>query len=395
MNVAIFDCYSGIAGDMTVGAFLDAGFDFNRLEKELSKLCPRAVRFRARKVRRGNLSGTKFDVLIPPAAKHSHTTFPELRARIEKSRLLPPVKDLTAKILKRLVEAEAGIHGVSSSKVVLHEAGALDSLADIAGTAFCLHHWEIRKVFARNLQMGKGMIGAGTHGILPNPPPAVLELLRDFSICYAPVPFELVTPTGAAILSALSEKTESIPSVLVREVGYGAGTRDLPDRANMLRLTVGRLSPCSAGRDRILALEANLDDMNPLGFEILYERLFGGGALDVYVTPILMKKMRPAQKLTVLFEHSAMEAIARAVFRETTTFGVRFLELDRLILPRRKIRVPTKLGTIGVKVGSLDGKDSIASPEYRDCRKIALQRKLPFQAVYREAQKAAGNFLKK
>jgi len=394
MNIAIFDCYSGIAGDMTLGAFLDAGFDFNLLKREVSKLCPRTVRLRARKVRRGNLTGTKFDVLIPSSGKHPHTTFPELQAKIAKSRLALPVRSLAIRILKKLAEAEAKAHGVSPAKVILHEVGALDSLADIAGTAVCLHHWGIQKIFVRNLHVGKGMIRTGTHGAMLNPPPAALGLLRGFKISHAPVPFELITPTGAAILAALAEKTEEIPSVIVREIGYGAGTRDLKDRPNLLRLTVGRLSPASFDRDRILALETNLDDMNPLGFEILYERLFEAGALDVYVTPILMKKMRPAQKLTVLHEHSRMESVARVVFRETTTFGARFLELDRLILERKTVRVKTRFGGVAVKIGSLDGKTTIASPEYRDCRKIALRKKLPFQIVYREAQKRAGVFLK-
>lgn len=393
MKAAIFDAFSGMAGDMTLGAFLDAGFDFSLLKEELKKTGLPGFSLSRAKVRRGHFAGTKLNVRIRPAHSHEHTSLSKIRGLIRKSRLHPGIKKNALKIFKKVGRAEAKVHGVSLEKVSFHEVGAVDSIVDIVGTAICLHHLGIEKIFVRNLHVGLGALKTHHHGRMVLPSPATLELLKGFELHHAPIDHEMVTPTGAAILGALAEKTNKFPSMEVRAVGYGAGTRDFKDRPNLLRVSWGEILR-GFSRDRILVLETNLDDMNPLGFEILYDRLFKAGALDVYVTPILMKKMRPAFKLSVLLEHAKRQEIAAAVFKETTTLGVRFLELDRFLLQRKFVTVSTRFGKLTVKVGSSDGQPCIVSPEYEDCKKAALKHGAAFRAVYVEAKKCAAGFLK-
>jgi uncharacterized protein (TIGR00299 family) protein len=303
------------------------------------------------------------------------------------------VKALALKIFEKLAAAEAKVHGLPAAAVQFHEVGAVDSIVDIVGAAAAVHHWGIRKVFVRNLNAGAGDVRHGHHGRMRVPGPGTMELLKGFPVRLVSTPSELVTPTGAAILAALAEATEEIPALAVDRIGYGAGSSELKDRANLLRLTVGEIPARRFAGDRILVLEANLDDMSPLGFELLYDRLFKAGALDVFVAPVLMKKMRPAFKLSVLFEHPLKEKIAETVFAETTTFGARFLELDRFLLDREIVRVATRFGKIAVKIGSANGIPRIASPEYEDCKKISLASGKPFAEIYREARKRAAGLI--
>lgn len=393
MKAAIFDAFSGMAGDMTLGAFLDGGFDFNLLRSELKKLNVSGYSLSRVKASRGHFTGTKFDVRIRPGYFHDHTRLSEIRGLIRKSRLHPGIKKNALKIFEKLGRAEARVHGVPLEKVFFHEVGAVDSIVDIVGTAICLHHLGIEKIFVRNLHVGRGALKAHHHGRIALPSPAASELLKGFELHHAPIDHEMVTPTGAAILAALAEKTSDLPSMETRAVGYGAGTRHFKDRPNLLRVSWGEILR-GFFRDRIFVLETNLDDMNPLGFEILYARLFKAGALDVYVTPILMKKMRPAFKLSVLLEHAKRQEISAAVFKDTTTLGVRFLELDRFLLQRKFVTVSTRFGKLKVKVGSADGQPCIVSPEYEDCKKAALKYGAAFRTVYGEAKKCAAGFLK-
>ncbi len=392
MNVAVFDCYSGISGDMTLGAFLDAGLDFKLLQSEIKKLRLSGVRLAVKKVKRGGFSGTKFDVRIPEQKHSSHTNFFHVRKLIQNSRLHPGVRKLALEMFQKLASAEAKVRGTKPAKVFFHEVGTLDSIVDIVGTAAAVHHLKIEKIFVRNLHVGFGEIRTYHHGRVMLPSPGALELLKGFKLNHAPIRFEMVTPAGAAILAALAEKTDEIPDLDVQSVGYGAGSQDFKDRPNLLRITLGQSSR-GFKKDRILVLETNLDDMNPLGFEILYTRLFQAGALDVYLTPVLMKKMRPAHKLSVLLEHSLKEKISEVVFKETTTFGLRFMELDRFLLARKITHVQTKFGRVSVKIGTANGRPHIASPEYEDCKKISLTRRIPFGEVYREAKKQASRLI--
>ena len=393
MKAAIFDAFSGMAGDMALGAFLDAGFDFNLLKSELKKLNVSGYSLNCVKTSRGHFNGTKFNVCIRPGHFHDHTPLSKIRELIRQSRLHPGIKKNALKIFEKLGRAEARVHGVPLEKVFFHEVGAVDSIVDIVGTAVCLHHLRIEKIFVRNLHVGRGTLKTHHHGRMALPSPAALELLKGFELHHAPIDYEMVTPTGAAILAALAEKTSDLPSMETQAVGYGAGTRDFKDRPNLLRVSWGDVLR-GFSRDRILVLETNLDDMNPLGFEILYSHLFKAGALDVCVTPILMKKMRPAFKLSVLFEHVRKQEISAAVFKETTTLGVRFLELDRFLLQRKFVTVSTRFGKLKVKVGSAEGRPSIVSPEYEDCKKAALKNGMAFRTVYGEAKKCALKFLK-
>lgn len=393
MKTAVFDAFSGMAGDMTLGAFLDAGFDFPLLQSELKKLHLSGYSLSCEKTRRGVFAGTKFIVHIKSHAQHDHTRLFGIKRLVLKSRLHPDIKKISIRIFETLGRAEAKVHGIKPEEVSFHEVGAVDSIVDIVGTAVCLHHLGIQKIFVRNLHVGQGSIRTHHHGRMMLPSPGTLELLKGFEVHHAPIDFEMVTPTGAAILAALAEKTGDLPSVEVEAVGWGAGTMQFKDRPNLLRVTLGRIVK-GFRRDRILVLEANLDDMNPLGFEILYRRLFKAGALDVYLTPILMKKMRPAYRLSVLLEHSRKNPLAEIIFKETTTFGVRFLELDRFILKRHRVKISTRFGKVSVKVGSLDSHPHIASPEYEDCKKIALKSGVAFKDVYGEAKIRALRLLK-
>jgi uncharacterized protein (TIGR00299 family) protein len=392
MKAAVFDCHSGIAGDMTIGAFLDAGFDFGLLKREISKLGLHGVRLAARKTRRGILAGTKFEVMIRRSAHGTHTSLADIQNRIQKSRIHPGIKALALKIFRTLAQAEAKVHGTTLSRVMLHEAGAIDAIVDVVGTAAIFHHLALRRIFVRDLSAGGGEVHAGSHGKVGAPSPVTLELLKGFPVTFVANPHEMVTPTGAAILAALAERMTGPVALEVESVGYGAGSAEFHDRANLLRVTVGTLAG-PYRKDRVILLETNLDDMSPLGFELLYKRLFEAGALDVFVTPILMKKMRPAHKLSVLFAPPLKDKIAEALFRETPTLGVRFFELDRLLLDRKFIRVRTKFGSLRVKIGALDGQTCAASPEYEDVKKLALRKRVPFRQVYEAAKQAAAPFL--
>lgn len=388
MNVAVFDCYSGISGDMTLGALLDAGFDFQLLQSEIRKLRLPSIKLTVKKTKRGLFSGVKFDVHVDKHLDHAHRHLLDIQKLIHRSRLHPRIKELSYRMFRNLGRAEARVHGTASRDVFFHEVGAIDSIVDLVGAAIAFHHLKIGKVFVRNLFVGLGEVKTGHHGKVMLPCPGALELLKGFLVHHASLPFEMVTPTGAAILATVAEKTEEIPSLEISSIGYGAGSQDFKGRPNLLRVTLGKVSS-RLEKDRVLVLETNLDDMSPLGFEILYQRLFKAGALDVYVTPILMKKMRPAYKLSVLFEHPIKQKISEVVFKETTTFGVRFLELDRFLLNRRTLKVPTRFGSLAVKIGSINGQSHIASPEYEDCKKAALAKRVPFREVYKEAKKQA------
>lgn len=388
MKTAVFECYSGIAGDMIIGAFLDAGFDFKILKAELKKLGLKGYKLSREQVKQGYLSGTQFKVSVKDKAGHRHTSFGEIKKLIRRSRLKKGVKEKSLRIFTALAGAESKVHGLKADKVHFHEVGAVDSIIDIVGAAVCLEKLGVEKIFVKELTVGRGSLLKGTHMFLPVPAPATIRLLKGFKITYSDLGHELVTPTGASFLAALSEKTDNLPAIEVESVGYGVGETEIKERPNLLRVTLGEL----AGRfreERIIVLETNIDDLPPLAFEPLYEKLFERGALDVYLTPILMKKGRLAFKLSVLLENSIREEMAETVFNETPTLGVRFTELDRFILQRKKIRVKTRHGRVSVKTGTLGSENVVYSPEYDDCKRLAEKKKVPFRKIYDEAKKEA------
>jgi len=386
MKIAYLDCFSGISGDMVIGAFLDAGLSFEVLSRELAKLKVKGYSLKKSKVRRQAISGTKFDC-IAASSSHSHRSLKEILSIIDRSSLGLRVKTIAKDIFTNIGKAEAKVHGIKPTEDIrLHELGAIDSLIDIVGVAIAIDELDIGQVYASEVNTGRGFVKT-EHGNLPVPAPASMELLKGAPVrmldgLYA----ELVTPTGAGMLKSLVKSFGPIPHIDVESVGYGAGSRELAQIPNMLRVIIGQ--PMEAfKKDRLIVMDTNIDDMNPQNFEYLLEKLFKEGALDAYTTPIHMKKSRPAIKLTVLSDPKDFNRISSAVFSETTTLGIRYYEADRVKLERSFAQVRTRYGDVKVKLGSLGDSVFTASPEYDDCVKLARKKNVPLKAVYDEAKK--------
>jgi uncharacterized protein (TIGR00299 family) protein len=371
---------------MTIGAFLDAGLKLKTLSRELGRLKLKGYELEKAKVMRGAISGTKFDCLAHRHDGHSHRSLREILRIIDRSSLKKKVKDDATEIFKNIGKAEAVIHGVSPKKdLYLHELGDIDSIVDIVGTAIAIDELGIDEVYSSKISLGRTFVNS-KHGILPIPAPATLELLKGIPARITPIGSELVTPTGAGILKTLSKGFGEMPQMRISRIGYGAGSKELEDMPNMLRVVIGEAEE-SFKKDRVLVIETNIDDMSPQYFEYLFERLFKEGALDVYTTTIQMKKTRPAFKLTVISKPADLEKISGVIFKETTTIGVRYHEVDRLILERELIRVKTRYGIIRVKVSKGPRGISIISPEYEDCVRIAREKRVPLKTVCEAAKK--------
>lgn len=383
MKIAYFDCFSGISGDMILGSLIDAGLNFDRLRKELAHLNLKEYSVRAKKVKRGSLTGTKFDVTINKNSRnHSYN---EMLNVVRKSRLDKRVKENSLRILARLADSEAKVHNISLAKVNFHELSSIDTIVDIVGSVIAFDILGIEKVYASSLPMGRGMVKV-EHGLLPIPAPAALDLLRDIPVRFGSGVGELVTPTGAAIISTLADGFGNCPEMKVQRIGYGAGDRDFPNVPNLLRVSIGEAIG-GEEEDIITAIEANIDDMNPQILGYVMEKLFSKGALDVFFTPIYAKKNRPGILLTVLSETSKADSLIKIIFEETTSMGVRIYETRRKKLKREIKEVKTKYGKVKVKYGYLDGKVVKAKPEYEDCRKIAKEENIPLTKILKEVNK--------
>jgi len=388
MRIAYFDCFSGISGDMALGAFIDAGLSFKALSSELAKLKIKNYRLTRSKVFRGGICGTGFRCV---AGKSAHSRpLGEILSIIKSSSLCSRVKNTAIRIFESIGAAEAKVHGVKDGNDIrLHELGSVDSIVDIVGASIALNEFGIDGVYASPVTTGRGSVMTA-HGRLPVPAPAALELLRDIPVNMTGAGHELVTPTGAAIIKALAKSFGDPPGMKVDLIGYGAGSRDeaggLP---NMLRLVVGE-STGTFVKDSVCVIETNIDDMNPQVFGHLFERLFKKGALDVYVTNVHMKKSRPGFKLTVLAEHKDRDIIASVIFSETTTIGLRYHEAGRLKLMREKVNVSILGGDVGVKISKGPGGILTTYPEYDECARIARRSGVPLKTVIDEARTAVG-----
>lgn len=380
MKIAYFDAFSGLSGDMTVGALLQLGVPLAELQKELAKL-PLAGYELTQSVRHvSGIRAVKFQVEVrEPLVERS---FRALAQMLRESPLLPPVKDMSLRIFTVLAEAEGRVHGVAPGAVHFHEVGAVDSIVDIVGTAFGVHTLGIEALYASALPMGQGFVPS-RHGILPVPAPATVELMKGVRVRLEDGTAELVTPTGAAIVAALARQGE-LPQVQVSAVGYGAGERTLADRPNVLRILVGTMIE-SPREERFVVLEANIDDLNPEFYEHVMERLFAAGARDVCLLPMHMKKNRPGVMLWVLGEEATREQLSAIIFAETSTLGLRGYPVSRVALRRESRAVETPYGTVRVKVAyAPDGRTHIA-PEYEDCKRLARERDLPLKMIYEAA----------
>lgn len=380
MKIAYFDAFSGISGDMTVGAFLQLGVSLDALRHELNTLDLSGYRLRQTIRQRSGIQATKFEVEVhqPQGERASRAIADMLRV----SALVPQVKETALRIFDVLAQAEGHIHGVPPQDVHFHEVGAVDSIVDIVGTAFCLHTLGIEQVYVSPLPMGSGVV-TSRHGILPVPGPATLELLKGFPVCLADGQSELVTPTGAAILAAVAQPG-SVPAVQIEAVGYGAGERELSDRPNLLRVIIGQTQE-PPRTDQLLVLETNIDDLNPEFYEHVMERVLAAGARDVFLCPIHMKKNRPGILLWVLCEVADRERLSGLLFAETSTLGIRVYPVERLALRREHKTLETRYGRVGIKLAHQpDGRIHIA-PEYEDCKRCAREHDVPLSVVYEAA----------
>jgi pyridinium-3,5-bisthiocarboxylic acid mononucleotide nickel chelatase len=376
--IAYFDCYSGISGDMTLGALVDAGVDPEALKAEVAKLGLTGYDLRFERMERHGITGTHAVVDLDPSVPQPHRHLSDILAILDGSALAPAVKERASDVFRTLGEAEATVHGVPVDHVHFHEVGAVDALVDVVGSVAGLELLGVKQAFCSVLPSGKGTIRAA-HGILPVPAPATLEIMARAGIPTRSVDVEaeLVTPTGAAIVATLA--TFKQPDMKMRSVGYGFGTKQLP-WANALRLWVGEPLEEGASREETSLIEANLDDMPAEALGYTMERLFAAGALDVYFTPIQMKKNRPATMLSVICSLDKERETAALVLRETTTLGVRISRTGRVTADRRVETVETPFGPMRVKVKSFEGATSY-SPEYEDCARAARERGVSLQEV--------------
>jgi pyridinium-3,5-bisthiocarboxylic acid mononucleotide nickel chelatase len=386
MRTAYFDCFSGISGDMTIGALIDAGASFEELRAQLATLNVPGYELAIEKVMKHGIAGTKFHVHVHDTGPQ-HRRLRDIEAILRASRLQSSIQEHTLAIFTRLAEAEAAIHQTTVEQVYFHEVGAIDSIVDITGAVIGLHLLGVQRVLASAVNVGSGVVRAA-HGILPVPGPATAELLKGAPTYARGNDGELTTPTGAALLVTLAESFGPLPYIRVERVGYGAGTKDLPHAPNLLRVFIGEDSD-RGDADMITVLEANLDDMNPEWFEYAQEQLFAQGALDVFYTPIFMKKNRPATKLTVLCELSNTDSIVDTLFQHTSTFGVRTYEVRRRKLHRFSQTVETPYGPVAVKIGEWRGQVMQISPEYESCRQVARRCDVPLKDVYEAAETQA------
>jgi pyridinium-3,5-bisthiocarboxylic acid mononucleotide nickel chelatase len=464
MRILYLDCFSGISGDMTVGALTDLGISPSTFEWELAKLELGDCHLHFERQTRGGISGVKFDVhagathnashdkddlaqerdhvlkhtgeieeihehahhdhehphQIHEHAHHEHEhlhyddehthhdhgirhhehgnfhphghqpqssrNFSEIRKLIDGSELSSFVKQHATAIFRRIAKAESKIHGASVEEVQFHEVGALDSIVDVVLSCVGIEALQVERIYFSNLIDGTGSFRS-SHGVYPLPAPAVLEILQDIPIRQADIPFELITPTGAAIVAEFRDSVGIFPEMRPAKIGYGLGTRELAGRPNVLRAILGQLEEAPS-TERIVELQTNLDDLSPEILGAVQDSLLRAGALDVFFTPIQMKKSRPATMLSVLCDLPAFEKIQEIIFSETSTFGIRYQEMNRKTLDREWVEVKTSAGQIQVKIGRQAGKILQVAPEFESCRAAAQQSGLPLKRVYELATEA-------
>jgi len=385
---AYFDCFSGISGDMTLGAFIDLGISVDWLQNELSRLPLKGFRVTATPVMRNGIQATLASVEIQNSG-HSRD-YKKIKSLLEDCLLSDAVKSRSLAIFETLARAEARIHGCDLQEVHFHEVGGVDAIVDIVGCALCLEKLDIHKVISSRIPLGSGFVQC-RHGKLPVPAPATIEILKDAPVFGTDVTEELVTPTGAAIITSLAESFGPLPPILIKKTGYGAGQRELRDRPNLLRIITGTLTDTidELQVDKIIILETAIDDMNPELFGFVMERLYADGALDVCWIPVHMKKNRPGTLVQVLCTEDGRERLIQRLLSETTSLGVRYYQAERRRLKREQLTLRTSFGEIRVKrIKNLDGSERLV-PEYEVCKEIALKRNLPLRVVYETIVKEA------
>lgn len=396
MKILYYDCFSGISGDMNLGAMVDIGVDKNYLISELEKLNINEYNINITKNTKNGISGIKVNITpLNSAYYHDehekghlhHRNLYDVEKIINSSELSSSVKKLSLGIFKKVAVAEAKVHDKPIEEVHFHEVGAIDSIVDIVGAAICFDYLNIDRVIASRVEVGCGFVKCA-HGILPVPAPATAEILTDIPI-KAEVPFEATTPTGAAILKYFVSDFTDSKNFKIDRIGYGIGTRENDKIPNVLRVFVGESEKFGQYckdyiKDSIRVMECNIDDMNPENYEYVIDKLLKNGALDVYLTPIIMKKERPAVKLTVLYNEKIEDSMRNIVFLNTSTLGIRKYVVERDMLKRKSRKVTTKYGEVTVKDSYYNGKKIGSKPEYDECRKLAIKNNVSISQIQKE-----------
>ena len=390
MRIAYFDCFSGASGDMILGSLIDAGLNPNGLREKLKKLRIPTVHLKVKKVLKGGLSATQL-IVEGRGEKRHHRSLQEILKIVERSSLEAEIKERSREVFERIASVEAKIHRVAMEEVHFHELGGLDSIVDIVGAVWGIRQMGIEKIYVSRVNVGAGFVKC-EHGILPVPAPATLSLMEGRPIYSSGVERELLTPTGAALLTTLGSEFGSMPVINVERIGYGAGRDDLP-HPNLLRLIIGASAPTSA-KERVIVVETNIDDMNPQIYDYVMERLLAMEVLEIFITPILMKKNRPGHLLTVICPCEKLPAVTKFLLRETTTLGLRWHEEERAKAEREIVPLQTKYGRIRFKLARWEGKVINLSPEYEDCKRLAKEKGIPLKEVFDEARKEAVTFFK-
>jgi hypothetical protein len=382
MKILYYDCFAGISGDMNLGAMIDLGVDPDYLIAELQKLNIEGFHLEIQKDIRRGISGTKATVVVENPENEKHRHLRHVEELINQSTLSPEVKSLSLKIFDLIAVAEGNVHNISKERVHFHEVGALDSIADIVGAAICLDYLKVDKVVSSPIQLGGGMVKCA-HGIMPVPAPATALIVQNVPVKTGLVQHEATTPTGAAILVAtVDEFTEQI-DFQIQKTAYGIGQRDVSEVSNVLRvyLSESEETPDNTKLEEAWMLECNIDDMNPEWYDHLFGKLFDAGASDVFLTPIIMKKSRPANMLSVLCSKNIAPEMKAIIFNNSTTIGLREYPVTKTVLDRQEKEIETELGKVRVKCSSFQGKEIRFKPEFEDLKKLAIQHGLSLNEV--------------
>ncbi|MCL0046047.1 nickel pincer cofactor biosynthesis protein LarC [Nitrospinaceae bacterium] len=388
-RVIYFDCFSGISGDMVLGALVSLGVDIKEIKNSLKSLNLKGYKLNSRQVKRNGFIGTKVNVVLNKTSQKSDRvrSFNDIKSLIKKSDLPQIVKSNSIAIFRRIGKVEAKVHGTTINKIHFHEVGGIDSIIDIVGGSLAMDLLDADMIVSSPINTGEGIVKCG-HGMLPVPAPATLELLKGIPCYSRGIEKELTTPTGAAFIGHFAEKFGSLPNMDMLSTGYGAGTHEIKNIPNLLRVVLGKSEESSYHRS-MKVIETNIDDMNPEFYDHVIDQLFKVGAVDVFFTPINMKKNRPGILLSVITYIEYFDSVVRVLLEETSTLGVRHYDVDRVVLPRKQTIIMTPFGKVRVKIGGLDEFTRTISPEYEDCRKIALKKEIPVKRVYDEALKVA------
>jgi len=379
MKIAFLDCFSGISGDLFLGSLLDAGLSFNELEQCLKSLPFENYRLEMRREARKHIFGTRF-IVLQEKKEHAHRDLDAVLKIIDKGELSKPVREKSIEIFENIAGVEGKVHNQAPGDVHFHEVGAVDSIIDIVGTVYGIERLKIEKLYASPLPLGSGFAKTA-HGKIPLPAPATLALLKGIPVYDSGIPHEMVTPTGAALVKCLVTSFGKMPPMVIRQVGYGAGSRDLEERPNLLRILIGH-EQSEPDTETVVSLETNLDDTSPEWMGYLMERLLEAGALDVIFCPVHMKKNRPGVQVQVIGLPDQRDKLMKILFRESATLGVRFQYSQRRVLKRSVAEVDSPWGKLKVKKVIKGDGGFFFLPEYEACRKVALKNDRPLREIF-------------